>query len=201
MTAYTVVILVALTLLALRGFTTATGAVAGAIVLFGASLDVTYVRARKPERLRAHRGELDRIVRGQLLAIGLAGVALAVVLSATGYAPVEHVGRLLKALIIGLTAAIGTIYASSLVDWYSVMPKISGVVGPAPCEAPGQERWAGVTNIWLFHRAVATFTVMGVLAGVPAFMAGTSHNGSLTVVWAFVSLTLTVAKTGSMTAC
>jgi hypothetical protein len=193
MTAYTVVVVAALTLLALRGFTTATGAVAGGIVLFGASLDVAYVRARKPERLRAHRVELDKVVRAQLLAIGLAGVALALVLSATGYAPLEHVGRLIKALIIGLTAASGVIYASALVDWYWVLPKVSGVLGPAPCEAPGQERWAGVTNIWLFHRAVATFTVMGVLAGVPAFMAGTSHSGSLTVVWAFVSLTLTVA--------
>jgi hypothetical protein len=193
MTAYTVVLLVALTLLALRGFTTATGAVAVGIALCGAGFDVAYVRARKPGRLRAHRVELDKVVREQLLVIGFAGVALAVVLSATGYAPLEHVGRLIKALIIGLTVAVGTIYASALVDWYWILPKVSGVVGKSPCEAPGQERWAGVTNIWLFHRAVATFTVMGVLAGVPAYMAGTSHSGSMTVVWAFVSLTLTIA--------
>lgn len=193
MTPYTVVMLVALALLALRGFTTATGVVAGGIVLFGASLDVAYMRERKPERLRAHRVKLDRVVREQLLVIGLAGVALAVVLSVTGYAPLERVGRLIEALIVGLTVAIGAIYSSALVDWYWVLPKVSGVVGKAPCEAPGQERWAGVTNIWLFHRGVATFTVMGVLAGVPAFMAGTSHSGSLTVVWAFISLTLTIA--------
>jgi hypothetical protein len=193
MTTYTVLLLVALALLALRGFTTATGAVGGGILLWGASLDLAYVRRRKPERLRAHRVELDHVVRWQLLAIGVGGVALAVALSATGFAPLDHVGRLVKALIIGLTAAVGTIYASSLVDWYWILPKVSGVLGPAPCEAPGQERWAGVTNVWLFHRAVATFTVMGVLAGVPAYMAGTSHSGSLTVVWAFVSLTLTVA--------
>jgi hypothetical protein len=193
MTAYATVVVGALALLALRGFTTATAVVGSGIFLFGASLDVAYVRARRPERLRAHRVALDRIVRGQLLAIGVAGVALAFVLSAVGYAPIEHVGRLPKALIIGLTAASGVIYCSALVDWYWVLPRVSGVFGPAPCEAPGQERWAGVTNIWLFHRAVATFTVMAVLAGVPAFMAGSSHNGTQTVIWAFVSLTLTIA--------
>jgi hypothetical protein len=113
-------------------------------------------------------------------------------LAATGAAPPEDSSRLVKALIIGVTAGIAVIYSSALVDWYWILPKVSGVLGPAPCEAPGQERWAGVTNIWLFHRAVATFTVMGVLAGVPAYMAGTSH-GSQTVIWAFVSLTLTIA--------
>lgn len=58
-------------LLALRGFTTTTGAVAVGIFLFGASFDVAYVRARKPERLCAHRVELDKVVRGQLLVIAL----------------------------------------------------------------------------------------------------------------------------------
>jgi hypothetical protein len=192
MTAYAVLVVAALALMALRGFTTPAGAVGVGILLFGAALDVAYMRRRKAERLRAHRTTLDRIVRAQLVAIALSGVALAAVLGATGAAPLEDSSRLVKALIIGFTASISVIYASALVDWFWILPNVSGVLGPAPCEAPGQERWAGVTNIWLFHRAVATFTVMGVLAGVPAYMAGTSH-GTQTVIWAFVGLALTVA--------
>lgn len=192
MTAYSTVIVAALALLALRGLTTAAGVVGLAIFLCAGSFDAAYVRQRKPERLRAHRLALDRIVRAQYISIALAGIALAAILALTGTAPLEHSSRLVKALIIGFTAGISVVYASALVDWYWILPKVSGVLGSAPCEAPGQERWAGVTNIWLFHRAAATFTVMGVLAGVPAYMASTSH-GTPTVVWAFVGVALAIA--------
>jgi hypothetical protein len=190
MTGYTVLLVAALLTLAARGFAVAAGAVAVGIFVVGAILDGLYVRRRKADRLLAPRKRLDKIVRLQLAAIGALGVAVIAVGEATGYDPLHHAAPSVKALVIGAVVGLSTVYLSSLVDWYWIMPKVSGVVGAAPCEHSGNERWAGLTNVWFFHRAVATSLVIGILAGVPAFIAG--HSGSDGTIWALLGAALAV---------
>jgi hypothetical protein len=190
MTGYTVSLVVALLALAARGFPVASGVVALAIFAFGAGLDAVYVGRRITSRLLAPRRRLDRIVRQQLLAIAVLGVATIAIGEVTGYEPLHHVAASVKAIVIGAVVGVGTVYVSSLVDWYWIMPKVSGTTGPGPCEHSGNERWAGVTNVWFFHRAVATSVVIGILAGVPAYIAG--HSGSDGTAWALLGAALAV---------
>jgi len=190
MTGYAVLFVAALLALAARGFAVAAGVLALAIFLFGATFDVIYVRRRQAERLHWARRRLDRIVRRQLAAIAVLGIAIAATSAATGYAPLRDAAPSVQAIVIGVLVGVATIYISSLLDWYWIVPRVSGTVGPAPCELSGQERWAGLTNFWFFHRAVATSVVIGVLAGVPAFIAG--HSGSDGTAWALLGSALAV---------
>ena len=190
MTGFTTLLVVALLALAARGFALAAGATALGIFAFGAGLDAVYVARRVASRLTVSRKRLDKIVRCQLLAIGALGVAVIGVGEATGYEPLHQVSVSAKAIVIGAVVGVATVYISSLVDWYWIMPKVSGATGPAPCEHSGNERWAGVTNVWFFHRAVATSVVIGILAGVPAYIAG--HSGSNGTAWALLGAALAV---------
>jgi hypothetical protein len=190
MTGYTVLLVVALLALAARGFALAAGVIALGVFAFGAGMDAVYVRRRLATRLMAPRRRLDRIVRRQLLVIGALGIAVVAVGEATGYDPLHHVAASVKAIVIGAVVGVATVYVSSLLDWYWVMPKVSGTTGPAPCEHSGNERWAGVTDIWFFHRAVSTSVVIGILAGVPAYIAG--HSGSDGTAWALLGAALAV---------
>ena len=192
LSAYAVVVVVSILGLELRGFDIAGAAFGGGLVLFALGLDLTYVRVRRPERLFEPRGRLDRVVRRQLASIVASTTIITSVFVATDAAPLNHAPSLVKALIIGLPIAIGAIYASSLVDWYWILPKVSGLAGPAPCEEPGQERWAGLTNLWLFHRSAATTIVTAVIAGVPGYLAGTSHNGAAGTAYALVGSALAI---------
>jgi hypothetical protein len=190
MTGYAVLLAFALLALAARGFALAAGVVALAVFAFGAGMDAVYVRHRLASRLMAPRRRLDRIVRRQLLVIGALGIAVAAIGEATSYAPLHSVAASVKAIVIGAVVGAATVYVSSLLDWYWITPKVSGTTGPAPCEHSGNERWAGVTDIWFFHRAVSTSVVIGILAGVPAYIAG--HSGSDGTAWALLGAALAV---------
>ncbi len=192
MTAQVAVLIVALGAMALRGFNVAAAAIGGGIVVFGFLLDTVYVLCRDPRRVSQPRVRLDRTVRGQLFALAIGTALLIFAFHVTGYTPLQHTAAFVRAAVIGCVVGAATIYASSLVDWYWIVPRVSGATGPAPCERPGGERWAGLTNIWLFHRAVATTVVTGVLAGVPGYMAGTSHSGSAGTVWALFGAALAI---------
>jgi hypothetical protein len=190
MSGYTVLLAAALLALAARGFPLTAGIVALSIFAIGAGLDVVYFRRRIADRLAPWRTSLDTIVCRQLLVIGTLGVAIIVVGETTGYHPFDDAAASVKAIIVGAVIGVGTVYVSSLIDWYWIVPRISGTTGPAPCEHSGSERWAGLTNVWFFHRAVATSVVIGILAGVPAYIAG--HSGSDGTAWALLGAALAV---------
>ncbi len=190
MTGYTLLLAAALLALAARGFALTAGIVALSIFAIGAGLDLVYVRRRVPGRLAPWRTSLDRVVRRQLLSIGVVGVAIIVVGETTGYHPLGDVAASAKAIVVGAVIGLSTVYVSSLIDWYWIVPRISGTTGPAPCERSGSERWAGLTNVWFFHRAVATSVMIGILAGVPAYIAG--HSGSDGTAWALLGAALAV---------
>lgn len=184
LTAYTVVACAGLIALAMRGFPASTLGIALGILLWGFSLYGLYrfsVRAASRRltwsRRLPHRVALDRIVLGQLAAIALAGTVSAVMCAATDFAPAAHSSVVLQALILGAVVIATTAYLSALVDWFWVLPKIGGITREPPCVRPGGEKWAGVTGIWLAHRAAATIIITVVLAAIPGWLAAKAGRG------------------------
>jgi hypothetical protein len=188
----TAILLAAFCALAARGFHETAAGLALGTFAFGAMFDLTYVVRRVPARLREPRRRLDQVVRFQLAAILLIGVGVPAVLAARDSSPLEDTSTVLQTLIVGVTFGATTVYLSSLLDWYWILPKVSGATGPGPCEAPGLERWAGVTKLWFFHRAVATASIIGVLAAVPGYLAGISKGGGTGAAWALLGALLSI---------
>ena len=180
-TAQVVLALVAIGLLSLQGNTAAATFLAVGFAGFAALLDLSYlVRARGRRCLvLAHRRWLDRLVRAQWLCLLVVGTAFAQGVGAAGVDPLSDASDAVKVPIAAFVIGIGTIYASSLVDWYWVLPKISGIVAPPPCTRVVAKTYAGVTKVWFFHRATATAIITALIAGTPAYIAGTVTDSGL----------------------
>lgn len=192
MTAYSVATIVALGLLSARGFPGTAAGVAVGVLTLAAALDASYTVRRQRDRALAHRRDLDLVVRAQWLGIGVAGSAMAAALGRFDLAPLAGTVPIVQTVVIGLTVAAPAVYLSSLVDWYWIVPKVSGMVGAAPCERVGGEAFAGVTKIWLFHRAAATAIVTFVLAGVPGYMAANATDGGEGAAWVILGSALAI---------
>jgi hypothetical protein len=193
MSSYAVVVALGLAALAARGFGLTAVGIAVGVLLVGAGFDVTYRTRRREDRVLSHRRTLDWIVRRQWLGIAVFGSGVGAALQSVDAAPLQHAPPVVQALTVGLVVAATTIYVSSLIDWYWVLPKISGMVGLAPCERTGGERFAGVTKIWFFHRATATTIVTFVLAGVPGYMAGsTGGHSAVSTGWVVLGSALAI---------
>jgi hypothetical protein len=135
--------------------------------------DLKRVNGLTPSRRR----KLDRIVAGDALltlipAIG-AGVTLA--LAVDPPSTLEGAGG----VVIALTITAAGIYASSLVDWYVILPRMSGQLGAKPCRAgiedpvfPFPGTWKEVTRWWYIHRAAAAFVFRAGLSAAIAVAIG-----------------------------
>lgn len=129
--------------------------------------------ARMPEKFRArrtndvprHRTHLDGWVVCQWVTIGVLGGGGAALLEAADIRPFHDVGMAFEVLLIGWVVLWSGIYVSSAIDWYLVLPKVSGISCPGPCERSGEQRWAGITGLWSFHRGIARLLVPGVFIG------------------------------------
>jgi hypothetical protein len=78
-----------------------------------------------------------------------------------------------------LAVAIGTVLASSLIDWYYVLPSISGLVRRPPCRDHERD-WAGLTQAWFVHRWVATVAVIaGLVLALGAFVGAIAYHLTL----------------------
>jgi hypothetical protein len=118
---------------------------------------------RKRAATPPHRARLDRVVAGDAL-VTLLPATLCAALFATGIAhPLTGHGA-----VHGATAALAVaatvIWASSLFDWYLILPRVSGQLGPRPCrsasevaEFPFPSTWKEVTRWWYIHRVAAAF--------------------------------------------
>ena len=110
------------------------------------------------EAVPRHRGELDRTVSGNVrLAVSAGVISGALMLFAfkrpdLGVAPIS-------AVILGVTAA--AVLLSSLVDWFIILPRMSGLLGIRPCREPDTdfprrpETWREVARWWYIHRTIA----------------------------------------------
>lgn len=119
-----------------------------------------YARSLKSSRRPLSRVPLDHLVAIEIL------IAFAPPLLVCGLLG----GRVISTfsvdplLAVGMGAIAGLMvicFLSSLVDWYYVLPRRDGLVGPPPCKAPQEERWARVTWFWYLHRFVAALAAIG----------------------------------------
>ncbi|HEV2999101.1 MAG TPA: hypothetical protein VGW75_00075 [Solirubrobacteraceae bacterium] len=131
-------------------------------------------RERRPKLVPKHRADLDKWVLAQWVAIGVLGGVGAAVLDLADVRPFQDVGPAFEVLVIGWVVLWSGVYLSSAIDWYLVLPKVSGVSCPGPCERPGQQRWAGITGLWSFHRGIVRLLVPGVLIGCPTVLGAVS---------------------------
>lgn len=138
--------------------------VLGICTLFGATLmdqryrrDVSAEASVTPDRRR----DLDQMVRRDQRVV-LASLALAVLVAAVAdlsLLPAVHPYR----VAVVTTAIVATsIYLSSLVDWFVILPRVSGQLGFRPCRhrkakfLSRPRTWKETTRWWLIHRSAAT---------------------------------------------
>jgi len=110
-----------------------------------------------------HRARLDRVVAGDALVTLLPATLLATLFAVEVGHPLTGHGAIHGAAA-ALVVAAAVIWASSLFDWYLILPRISGQLGPRPCRSavevadlPFPGTWKEVTRWWYIHRIVATF--------------------------------------------
>lgn len=180
MTFQAIVVGTALALLALVGRTEAAYANGVYFLIAGALYGSYRVTTRSPFRpIPDHRKRLDQLVGRQTLVTGVTGLAsllLVISFDVGPYHPTRILAVVLAAVVIGSLA----LFLSSLVDWWWILPRISGITRPAPCQCSSGETWVGVSCIWLFHRGLATVIVSGALTAIPAYMAYTSTGHTAT---------------------
>lgn len=140
------------------------------------------LRLRRAETVPEHRRELDRLVVLQWASILVAGGGGATLLAALGADPFGDVGFGFDVVVVGWVVLWSGVYLSSLVDWYLILPKVSGISCPAPCERTGKQRWAGVTGLWSFHRGVARLLVPVVIVGCLAVVGAVSDDATVQAV-------------------
>lgn len=176
MSAYAVVVVLAAITLALLGVRLVPIIASAAVVVTSGVFDLNYLlrwrrRARRHGALRASsRDELDRYAHRQVLAAGPLLLIVIVVLGLIGVAPLHHAPLIAKVLVGAVEIAATIILISSHVDWFWILPRISGVSVPGPCEGQRFEQWTGLTTVWLFHRLMAEVGVSATIIAIPTYM-------------------------------
>lgn len=183
----------AIVLLSLRGFPKTAFGIAIGIGALSGLLELSYSVRREDERVFWFRRSLDRIVRLQWVSITIVGGVAAVICGSAGWRPFEHADDLAQAAILGLAIAAPVVYLSAEVDWWWILPKISGITGSTPCTAVGSKLFEGTTKVWYAHRSVATLLITVVAAGVPGYMAGQAKGGAGGTIWTIVGALVAVA--------
>jgi hypothetical protein len=124
-----------------------------------------------------HREKLDEVVANDALAA--LGPAMLLVLGswAMGSGPSGDGAATARIAVGFLALAAAAIYLSSLVDWYVILPRISGQLGSRPCRDrdplfPFPHSWKEVTRWWYIHRIVATLAFRFLLAAAIAAVLG-----------------------------
>jgi hypothetical protein len=189
MTAFAAVLAFGLVATSVFGHAWIGGILAACLLLYGAGLHLFVYALRRRRARRAHREVNDRRVVAQWSLAAIAGISAALVCSRVGDIDWHQT----EAGGIALGAAIGAlgVFASAVFDWYYTHPRVSGLIGPAPCETAGNGSWVGLTNIWYFHRLLATVVVSGALVGVPSTLGALSDSNAARNVWFFATLSMT----------
>ncbi|HEU6443723.1 MAG TPA: hypothetical protein VFL61_01560 [Gaiellaceae bacterium] len=186
LSAYATVLGLGLALTSLVGHPMLAALVSIGLLVSGAVLHVfVYARRRQRDPL-AHRVRDDRRVVAQWTAAALVGLASAV---ATWFAPaLTFTQREVVFFAVGAVIFFSAVYGSALIDWYYITPSLAGLVGSAPCETARNGRWVGLTNIWYFHRLVATVLASGTLIAVPGMLASTADSDTAQGAWTLLSI-------------
>jgi hypothetical protein len=124
-----------------------------------------------------HRSRLDEVVSSDAVA-ALAPATLLIVISlVVGISPAGDAAQTARVAIGFLAIAAAAIYVSNLVDWYVILPRVSGQLGPRPCRDrdprfPFPHSWKEVTRWWYIHRIVATLAFRFLSAAAIAAVLG-----------------------------
>jgi hypothetical protein len=106
-----------------------------------------------------HRERLDLIVAGDVRAAVAVGVAASALLMGFDVTRPDVGAAPATSVILAATAA--GILLSSLVDWYVILPRVSGLLGARPCRHPDRDHprfprtWRETTRWWYIHRIAA----------------------------------------------
>jgi hypothetical protein len=173
----------------------------GSLALFGFWL----WRKHRHDKLLAnvevppHRVRLDMVMAGDARASLLPALVLgvfAVVMSPA----VPHVATYVLDSVATLSLVAVVVYGSSLFDWYVILPRMSGLLGPRPCRRDGEfetfpRTWREVTRWWYAHRIVADFFVVyGVALAAGIMAAGITGASSF---WVELSVTAVFGTLGA----
>lgn len=110
-----------------------------------------------------HRDRLDLVVAGDVRSAVVAGV----VAGSTLVAFPRHAPSIGVAPVTWLLLAVGAagVLLSSLFDWYVILPRLTGLLGPRPCRNPDSDfhrfprTWRETTRWWYVHRIIAAIMV------------------------------------------
>jgi hypothetical protein len=129
-----------------------------------------YLRARYRGELLAvrahvppHRERLDRIVGGDLQTLLAAGITAGAIMLGFGVDGIDIGLARTTPLLVAVAAA--AIYLSSLVDWFVILPRMTGMLGARPCRTQEARHprfphsWRETTRWWLVHRIVAALVL------------------------------------------
>jgi hypothetical protein len=161
----------------------------------------------------SHRARLDRVVARDALVTLLpmtlfaALFATAIVHPLTGY-------NAIHGATVALAPAAVIVWGSSLVDWYVILPRISGQLGHRPCRAGEEEEpftfpwtWKEVTRWWYIHRVVGTLAFrLGLSAAIAAVLTAVTglelvaHAAAWIVMLTFGAYAVTALVRGSILA-
>jgi hypothetical protein len=125
----------------------------------------------------SHRARLDEVVANDAIAALVPTVLLIVASFVLGLKPAGDAAATARVALSFLSIAAVAIYLSSLVDWYVILPRISGQLGARPCRDrdprfPFPHSWKEVTRWWYIHRIVATVAFRFMLAAAIAAILG-----------------------------
>ncbi len=152
----------------------ASGIAAGALLLNRRyQHDVAVAGASVPH----HRASLDEVVAADAVAAIAPATLLCIVSLVVGLAPSGDPAATARVAVSFLAIAAAVIYLSSLVDWYVILPRVSGQLGAKPCRDrdphfPFPHSWKEVTRWWYIHRIVATLAFRFLLAAAIATVLG-----------------------------
>jgi len=134
---------------------------AAGLAIWWLVFDSAYARKLDGARRSPERSSADRHVTWQALAATGSGLAAGVLGAASDDVRLWH-DIALSVCFAALATLAFLVYASSLVDWYFVRPRVDGVVRTPPCRSSREPIWGFVTRMWFLHRAVAQ--LLGVVA-------------------------------------
>jgi hypothetical protein len=115
---------------------------------------------------RTQRARLDVFVAGDLRLAVAVPVAVGTIVLVYRHGAPSDVGTL-RSVLTAISIVWSVIYLSSLVDWYVVLPRISGQLGFRPCRAGDADHaaprypksWRETTRVWYLHRLVTALVV------------------------------------------
>lgn len=152
------------------------------------AMHVKYMRdvATTTSWVPSHREELDRVVAFDPLFTIVPATVLAALFLTGRLQPIVNVPAI-HGVASALTPTAAVIWGSSLVDWYLILPRISGQLSHRPCRAaeeeewfPFPETWREVTRWWYIHRAIGTLVFrLGLILAAGALADGLSDLGLL----------------------